>query len=53
MSSAPQHLQALERANAVRLARAALKRAVAAGEVAAQTGADAPVPLPVLAAAAA
>ena len=33
MSSAPQHLQALERANAVRLARAALKRAVAAGEM--------------------
>ncbi len=35
MSSAPQHLQALERANAVRLARAALKRAVAAGELSA------------------
>ena len=35
MSSAPQHLQALERANAVRLARAALKRAVAAGEISA------------------
>lgn len=35
MSAAPQHLQALERANAVRLARAALKRAVAAGEVSA------------------
>ncbi len=33
MSPAPQHLQALERANAVRLARAALKRAVAAGEI--------------------
>ena len=33
MSSAPQHLQALERANAVRLARAALKRGVAAGEI--------------------
>ncbi|CAB4936080.1 unannotated protein [freshwater metagenome] len=32
-SIAPQHLQALERANAVRLARAALKRAVAAGEL--------------------
>lgn len=28
----PQHLQALERANRVRLARAALKRSVAAGE---------------------
>jgi len=35
MSPAPQHLQALERANAVRLARAALKRAVACGEVSA------------------
>lgn len=33
MPSAPQHLQALERANAVRLARAALKRRVAAGEL--------------------
>ena len=33
MSAAPQHLQALERANAVRLARAALKRSVAAGEL--------------------
>ena len=33
MSSAPQHLQALERANAVRLARAALKRGVASGEI--------------------
>jgi hypothetical protein len=32
-SPAPQHLRALERANAVRLARAALKRAVASGEV--------------------
>ena len=35
MSPAPQHLQALERANAVRLARAALKRAIACGEVSA------------------
>ena len=34
-SPAPQHLQALERANAVRLARAALKRAIACGEVSA------------------
>lgn len=33
MFPTPQHLQALERANAVRLARAALKRAVAAGEI--------------------
>lgn len=33
MSPAPQHLQALERANAVRLARADLKRQVAAGEI--------------------
>ncbi len=32
-SPAPQHLQALERANAVRLARASLKRAIACGEV--------------------
>jgi hypothetical protein len=31
---APQHLQALERANRVRLARAALKRRVAHGDVA-------------------
>jgi len=31
----PQHLQALERANTVRLARAELKRQVAAGKVAA------------------
>jgi hypothetical protein len=31
----PQHLKALERANRVRLARAALKRRVAAGEVSA------------------
>lgn len=29
----PQHLQALERANRVRLARAALKRSIASGEV--------------------
>jgi hypothetical protein len=34
-SAAPQHLQALERANTVRLARAELKRQVAAGKVAA------------------
>ena len=33
MSPAPQHLQALERANAVRLARAELKRRIAAGEI--------------------
>lgn len=33
MTPAPQHLRALERANAVRLARAALKRRIAAGEV--------------------
>ncbi|MCU0312594.1 MAG: hypothetical protein MUC84_00850 [Solirubrobacteraceae bacterium] len=32
-SPAPQHLRALERANAVRLARAELKRRVAAGEL--------------------
>lgn len=32
-SSDPQHLQALARANQVRLARAALKRAIAGGEV--------------------
>lgn len=31
--SEPQHLKALERANRVRLARAALKRQIAAGEV--------------------
>jgi hypothetical protein len=31
-SMPPQHMQALERANEVRLARAALKRAIAAGE---------------------
>lgn len=30
----PQHMQALERANAIRLDRAALKRRIAAGEVA-------------------
>lgn len=29
----PQHLQALERANRVRLARAALKRSIASGEI--------------------
>ena len=34
MTPAPQHLEALARANAVRLARAALKRAVARGELA-------------------
>ena len=33
MSHAPQHLQALERANAVRLARAELKRRIAAGDM--------------------
>jgi hypothetical protein len=32
IASAPQHLLALQRANRVRLARAALKRSVAAGE---------------------
>ena len=32
-SPMPQHLQALERANRVRLARAALKRSIASGEV--------------------
>ena len=32
MSQAPQHLRALERANAVRLARADLKRRVASGD---------------------
>ena len=35
MSPGPQHLQALQRANAVRLARADLKRRVAEGEVSA------------------
>src|SRR5215211_4261071 len=35
MSPGPQHLQALERANAVRLARAELKRRVADGDVSA------------------
>jgi hypothetical protein len=33
MSPGPQHLQALQRANAVRLARADLKRRVADGEI--------------------
>jgi hypothetical protein len=33
IARAPQHLQALERANQVRLARAALKRRVAAGQI--------------------
>lgn len=33
MSPAPQHLQALQRANAVRLARAELKRRIAAGDL--------------------
>jgi hypothetical protein len=33
MTPAPQHLEALARANEVRLARAALKRAIARGEV--------------------
>lgn len=33
MAVEPQHLRALERANRVRLARAALKRSVGAGEV--------------------
>ncbi len=33
MSPGPQHMQALQRANAVRLARAELKRRVAIGEV--------------------
>ena len=32
-ASIPQHLQALEHANRIRLARASLKRAVAAGQV--------------------
>jgi hypothetical protein len=35
MSPGPQHLQALERANAVRLARADLKRRIAVGNVSA------------------
>src|SRR5215212_3178470 len=35
MARAPQHLQALERANQVRLARAELKRRVAAGQISA------------------
>ncbi len=35
MTPAPQHMQALERANEVRLARAELKRQVADGEVSA------------------
>ena len=35
VDAGPQHLRALERANRVRLARAALKRRVAAGEVSA------------------
>jgi hypothetical protein len=35
MSPGPQHLQALQRANAVRLARADLKRRVAVGDVSA------------------
>ncbi len=35
MTPAPQHLQALERANAVRLARAELKRRIAAGDISA------------------
>jgi hypothetical protein len=34
-SAAPQHLRALEHANRVRLARAALKRQIRAGEIAA------------------
>jgi len=33
IAEAPQHMQALERANSVRLARAELKRAIARGEV--------------------
>ena len=33
LQAAPQHLRALERANEVRLARAELKRRIAAGEV--------------------
>jgi hypothetical protein len=35
MSPGPQHMQALQRANAVRLARAELKRRVAVGEISA------------------
>jgi hypothetical protein len=35
MSPGPQHLQALQRANAVRLARAELKRRIAVGEISA------------------
>ena len=35
MSPGPQHMQALQRANAVRLARAELKRCVAVGEISA------------------
>lgn len=35
VDAAPQHLRALERANRVRLARAALKRRIAAGELSA------------------
>jgi hypothetical protein len=43
MSPGPQHLQALQRANAVRLARAELKRRVALGEItAAEVVEDAP-----------
>lgn len=34
-ASAPQHMQALAHANRIRLARAALKRAIAAGDLAA------------------
>jgi hypothetical protein len=37
MPLGPQHMQALERANAVRLARAELKRRVAVGEICAAT----------------
>lgn len=43
MTPGPQHLRALERANRVRLARAELKRRVAAGDItAAEVVADAP-----------
>jgi hypothetical protein len=38
IAPAPQHMQALQRANEVRLARAELKRRVAAGEVSAAEG---------------
>ena len=38
MAPAPQHLQALERANAVRLARAELKRRIADGELGGRRG---------------